>query len=427
MRLAIVAQAVFILCLGLSGTFSQPAGAADAILQKRPDIDPVMREKAQALADQRTRVLQQKFSNGKTAEELSLEMAETGKRHALKASGAERPQEQQRKGLYLLLSFSLPDPVLREYIHDAHRLHLRIVFRGWVERSFKKTRARLMQLADRGDGQPDPEYITASSIDPVLFRRAGIHEVPALVQVQDDRYRVVIGGGSVGHMLETLARQDAAVRPLAEWALNPEPTWHAGAQPIRPRPPLPPVVQTTQVRTEFASSPILEEDLIAVFQEKVAQADWKSVQEHGKQAIQRKLVSGPGLHLPRATRHEKRLIDLTTEFPQDIRDPKSNAILVKGGSRVNPLRELRWIYTALVVDVSDPAQVAWARRYLKQHDPNTVKIMATDGSVKDAMDQLQHRVYWLPKALADQWQITGLPARVAQVSTRLEVEQYVLR
>lgn len=416
-----------VLVMTLSSSWLTCVDAAAPISQKRPDLDPAMLEKAQALSDERVRALKQRFPNGKTAEELSKEMAETGKRHALRSVGGDRPPEQQRKGLYLLLSFSLPDSLLREYIHEAHRLHLRVVFRGWVDRSFKKTRDRLMQVADRGDGQPDPDYITAASIDPVLFRRAGIHEVPALIQVQEDRYRVVVGGGAVAHMFETLARQDAAVRPLAEWAMNPEPTWHAGAQPIRPRPPLPPVMQTTRVQTEFATWPIWEEDLIAVFQEKVAQADWKVVQEQGKKAIERKLVNGPGLHLPRATRHEKRLLDITTEFPQDIRDPKTNAILVKGGSRVNPLQQLKWIYTALVVDVSDPAQVAWAQQYLKGHDPNLVKIMATDGSVKDAMDQLQHRVYWLPKALADQWQITGLPARVSQVSARLEVEQYVLR
>ena len=89
----------------------------------------------------------------------------------------------------LFVSFSMPETALRRYLEQAARLGATVVLRGFVGDSMKTTLERILGLL-YPDGLPTkkedarlPEAYAGLSfaIDPTLYERFGITQVPALV------------------------------------------------------------------------------------------------------------------------------------------------------------------------------------------------------------------------------------------------------
>ncbi|MCC8985086.1 MAG: hypothetical protein LM513_00690, partial [Nitrospira sp.] len=67
----------------------------------------------------------------------------------------ESPKEVRRDGVYLLLSFSLPNDTFKDYLREAKLLGAKVLLRGLVQDSFKVTQERIKHLLFTGDHPDD--------------------------------------------------------------------------------------------------------------------------------------------------------------------------------------------------------------------------------------------------------------------------------
>lgn len=94
-------------------------------------------------------------------------------RYQSKMPSVQKILHQQKHDLLIFISFSMPKQSLRLWLEQAMRAGGILVLRGLVGDSFKKTALAVQQLVgDRGGGV---------EIDPILFRRFHIKQVPAVV------------------------------------------------------------------------------------------------------------------------------------------------------------------------------------------------------------------------------------------------------
>lgn len=76
--------------------------------------------------------------------------------------------------LYVFVSFSMPDSIIRQYLKQAELMNATLVLRGLVNNSMKSTVEKLAQFVDEKDE-------SGMIIDPTLYERYKINMVPAFV------------------------------------------------------------------------------------------------------------------------------------------------------------------------------------------------------------------------------------------------------
>ena len=135
-------------------------------------------------------------STGRPSKPSPEEMAQDIARYSRQALRQGRPQESpkevRRDGLYLLLSFSLPDDTLKDYLREAKLLGAKVLLRGLVQESFKVTQDRIKRVLFTGE-RPDDSLLVGIGIDPVIYRTVGAGQVPALVFVKNEKFMVHLG------------------------------------------------------------------------------------------------------------------------------------------------------------------------------------------------------------------------------------------
>lgn len=402
--------------------------SADDLIRKRPDLTQADLERARTLGAARDRVFADPTAQQKSQLELAKEIARAARQHLpIEPAEQKTPREMRKDGVYLLLSSSLPEATLREYVQASHTYGIKICLRGLVENSFKKTNAWIMGMMIDGYHQPIPEMLTGFVIDPVIYQRSGVKEVPAVVVVRGDHVQSVVGLASVRYLFGLLASEESGLRPLSAWLEQRDVGWVQGGPTSSPQPAVPILSGSRQLKSEFPTVGIAETDMLQLVKDKVAHADWGAVQRKGAETLKAKLSRGPGLHVPRATEARTVRLDLTTNFPEDITDPTTHRILVKAGTQVNPLLKMTWPYTMVIVNGNDAAQVEWLQRYQHDHPKAMLKVAVTEGSIEPLMTKIAHRAYWLTKELQQRFQITAVPSVVRQVGAELEVQEYVVR
>ncbi|HAT8643613.1 TPA: type-F conjugative transfer system pilin assembly protein TrbC [Legionella pneumophila] len=86
----------------------------------------------------------------------------------------------------VLVSFSMPDQLLEETLKDCMRLKIPAYLNGLHRNSMQETAVRVMELSQK---IPDLNL----QIDPTLFERFGIQQVPALVVENNNSFDVIYG------------------------------------------------------------------------------------------------------------------------------------------------------------------------------------------------------------------------------------------
>ena len=110
------------------------------------------------------------------------------------------------------------------------------------------------------------------------------------------------------------------------------------------------------------------------------------------------------------------LVDPTVEYPEDIKDPTTNTVLIKSGTKINPFDKVRWIRTLVFSTAPVPTQVGWVQQYLKESmTPKFVKLIISDGDVQKVMEQLHQRVYWANPLLVSRMGVGAVPSIVSQL------------
>ena len=120
-----------------------------------------------------------------------------------------------KKGIYLLLgcllitssfavqvsvfvSFSIPKTLLQETLKESAELNIPAYLNGLYRDSMNETAMKVMALSKR-----IPNLNLA--IDPALFERFGIHQVPALVVDDGNAFDVIYGHLSIKEGLDRMA------------------------------------------------------------------------------------------------------------------------------------------------------------------------------------------------------------------------------
>jgi conjugal transfer pilus assembly protein TrbC len=86
----------------------------------------------------------------------------------------------------VFVSFSMPETLLQETLKESSRLHIPAYLNGLYHDSMRDTALKVMELS-----QWVPNLNLA--IDPTLFERFGIQQVPALVVDEGNAFDVIYG------------------------------------------------------------------------------------------------------------------------------------------------------------------------------------------------------------------------------------------
>lgn len=116
------------------------------------------------------------------------------------------------KNILIFVSFSMPKESLKGWISEAEKIHAPVVIRGLVNNSFKETLARMNELVSNNKG--------GVQLDPVLFKKFQIKQVPAVVVRDGNEYDVIYGDSHLDYALETVIKRNDALSVSAKHALT---------------------------------------------------------------------------------------------------------------------------------------------------------------------------------------------------------------
>lgn len=88
--------------------------------------------------------------------------------------------------IHVFVSFSMPAPLLEQTLKECAHYHVSAYLNGLAENSMKKTAQKVMDLSKK---VPDLNL----QIDPTLFEKYNIKEVPAIVCENGDTFDILKG------------------------------------------------------------------------------------------------------------------------------------------------------------------------------------------------------------------------------------------
>ena len=128
--------------------------------------------------------------------------------------------------------------------------------------------------------------------------------------------------------------------------------------------------------------------------------------------------------LPRATKDTTRMVDLTHTLEQDLVDAQGT-ILYPAGFTFNPLRYVSLSGALVVIDGSDPEQVAWFQGspYGSNH---RALLLLSGGLAAPLRDELARPVAYLTEDIALRLQVRAVPSVVIEQENQLVIREVSL-
>jgi type-F conjugative transfer system pilin assembly protein TrbC len=100
--------------------------------------------------------------------------------------------------IYVFISLGMPHQLVCSYLEEAkNKREIQVVLRGITSEGLRETIKKLAQC-----GSELPRII----IDPLLFQRFSIQQVPAVVAVGANGFNKITGSVSIDYALKTFAR-----------------------------------------------------------------------------------------------------------------------------------------------------------------------------------------------------------------------------
>jgi len=363
-----------------------------------------------------------------TAQEAAEGIAAEADRVVQSMYPDEQPKEQQRNGIFVLVSSSLGVKPLQAIFDDSRLLGATVVFRGWPENDFKRFATLVRTVVEIPDTLPQgKQKLTGMHpanvvLDPVLFRDANVSTVPALIVRHGEKWLAVTGGGTVKRQLTILTQYRPEYQPVLDWFVRRKQGWLQGGATTAPRPRLPVIEETGYGTTGTAGTPVAEENLIDFMKRKVAAVDWDQKSQELKERVTQKLKEGPGLDVPSVKRARTFQVDVTTAVPDEVHDQSGNKI-VASGTRVNPLQFVQLRKRYVVFNGTVPGQVTMVQQLLDTEGRERVSVIITEGDVEKLSGQFETPVFWASPQIIEKFQIVAVPSVVKQAGDRLEVEE----
>ena len=128
--------------------------------------------------------------------------------------------------------------------------------------------------------------------------------------------------------------------------------------------------------------------------------------------------------LPRATKDATTMVDLTHTLEQDVQDANGQ-VLYPAGFTFNPLRYVSLTGALVVIDGSDPEQVAWFKG--SPYGSNRRALLLLSGGLAAALrDELRRPVAYLTEDIARRLQLGAVPSVVVERDNQLVIREVFL-
>ncbi|CAM4390865.1 MAG: hypothetical protein LEGION0398_MBIBDBAK_00169 [Legionellaceae bacterium] len=121
-------------------------------------------------------------------------------------------QEKRHSSILVFVSFSMPKESLEEWLLQAKKANANLVLRGLFHNSFKETASLLKPLVEKTK--------SGFLLDPTLFRRYGIKQVPAVIVEGQDGAAIVYGNAGLPYALSKISSETTEAGSFAKEALT---------------------------------------------------------------------------------------------------------------------------------------------------------------------------------------------------------------
>ena len=174
--------------------------------------------------------------------------------------------------------------------------------------------------------------------------------------------------------------------------------------------------------------PVIEEDLLSTIQSKLVAMQASGALDRANHQLaartEARVRRPPRLAaIAAATETRRWTYDPTITVEKDLRDT-AGRVVVRAGTRVNPLDTVPLRQRLVFLDGDDAAQVAWARTHTTALD---AKLILVGGSPFDLMKTEQRRFYFdQAGTLTRHFGIQAVPALVEQTGRMLRVTEFLI-
>ena len=128
--------------------------------------------------------------------------------------------------------------------------------------------------------------------------------------------------------------------------------------------------------------------------------------------------------LPRAEKDTTTMVDLTHTLEQDVQDANGQ-VLYPAGFTFNPLRHVSLTGALVVIDGSDPEQVAWFKG--SPYGSNRRAVLLLSGGLAAALrDELRRPVAYLTEDIVRRLQLRAVPSVVVERDNQLVIREVSL-
>lgn len=171
---------------------------------------------------------------------------------------------------------------------------------------------------------------------------------------------------------------------------------------------------------------IIEVDFMEMVQQRLSQEQhspsWQEKQKNAIRTISKHVLRPSPVAIGVTEVPRIFYYDPTIIVPDDIKNAEGH-VIVKAGTRVNPLEYVHLYQTLLFFNADDVQQLCWAKRTEKRLD-QAAKFILTQGNIRKASRGFQQAVYfdqfgWLVKKLG----IEHVPAVVVEADRKLEIRE----
>ena len=116
---------------------------------------------------------------------------------------------ENKEKLYIFISFSMPDSMIKNYFSESQNLlnkntDIVFVLRGFYKNSFKETTAKIATLTQNNNNKP-----LGIIVDPILFQRYNVQQVPTIIkEYKDSTYDEIEGSITIKYSLDKFEEED---------------------------------------------------------------------------------------------------------------------------------------------------------------------------------------------------------------------------
>ena len=177
--------------------------------------------------------------------------------------------------------------------------------------------------------------------------------------------------------------------------------------------------EIVQLEPVGPTSAVIETDLAETLRQRAVSVDLEQLR-----SVQARYQPANLHALPRAEKDTTTVVDLTHTLEQDVQDANGQ-VLYPAGFTFNPLRYVFLSGALVVIDGSDPEQVAWFK--CSPYGANRRALLLLSGGLAATLrDELGRPVAYLTEDIAQRLQVRAVPSVVVERDSQLMIREVSL-